>query len=370
MNVNQKTVPQGDFGSFDISGALGILESGRKPVIAVVGDYCLDKYLYIDARLEEPSVETGLPAHQIRRKGLYPGAAGTVAGNLAALGACVRAVGLYGDDGEGFELIRGLEKRRIDTAGMVRSGEIFTSTYIKPIRENDGPPRELSRLDIRNAAPAPPEALEKVKAALREIVPQADAVAVADQFTFQAGSVLGGDIPDLLAGLAEAFPEKFFMVDSRSNAARYRNLLVKCNASELLDLVFRLRNPDAPARVAADGTADRNTEALLDAGAFLARRNARPVLVTRGSLGAILFDGENTPVFIPAVPVTGPIDICGAGDATNAGLAFARALGIPLPESALIAGAVSSITIRQIGVTGTASVGEVARVLRGYCQKA
>ena len=67
--------------------------------------------------------------------------------------------------------------------------------------------------------------------------------------------------------------------------------------------------------------------------------------------------------------MTGPIDICGAGDATNAGLAFAQALGIPLPESALVAGIVSSITIRQIGVTGTASLDEVARVLRGYCQK-
>ena len=369
MNIDQKPVFHADFGSFDVAGALRSLESGRKPVIAVVGDYCLDKYLFIDARLEEPSVETCLPAHQIRRKGLFPGAAGTIAGNLAALGARVRAIGLCGDDGEGFELIRGLEERRIDTAGMVRSGKIFTSTYIKPIREHDGPARELSRLDIRNASPAPQDALEKVKTALRETIPQADAVAVADQFTFQAGSVLGGDIPDLLADLAEAFPEKFFMVDSRSNAARYRNLLIKCNASELLDLVFRLKNPEAPARVAADGTADRNTEALLDAGAFLARRNAKPVFVTRGSLGAILFEGENAPVFIPAVPVTGPIDICGAGDATNAGLTFARALGIPLPESALIAGAVSSITIRQIGVTGTASLGEVARVLRGHCQK-
>ncbi|MBR5414389.1 MAG: hypothetical protein IK105_00450 [Thermoguttaceae bacterium] len=369
MNVDQNPLPRETSYPFDIPGALAALESGRKPVVAVVGDYCLDKYLFIDARLEEPSVETGLAAHQVRRKGLFPGAAGTIAGNLAALGAEVRAVGLCGDDGEGYELLRGLEERRIDARGMVKSAEIFTSTYIKPIFEKDGTARELNRLDIRNASPAPENALEKVKTALRETLPQVDAVAVADQFTFESGSVLGGDLPDLLAELAETYPEKFFMVDSRSNAARYRNLLVKCNAGELLDLVRRLKNPSAPARVAADLSADRNESALLDAGRFLARQSAKPILTTRGSLGAILFDGEKDPVFIPAVPVDGPIDICGAGDATNAGLLFARALGVPLPESALIAGIVSSITIRQIGVTGTASLDEVVRILRGYCQE-
>ena len=354
---------------FDIPMILGTMNSGRCPVIAVVGDYCLDKYLFIDARLEEPSVETGLPAHQVRRKGIFPGAAGTIANNLAALGAEVRAVGLCGDDGEGFELIRALEERHIDTSGMVRDPSLCTSTYIKPIREKEGTARELSRLDIRNGSPAPRAALEQVKEALRQIVPRCAAVVIADQFTFQAGSVLGGDVPDLLAELAAADPKRFFMADSRSNGARYRNVLIKCNASELLDLADRLDRPDAQAVVKADASADRNLDALLDAGGRLARRNGTPVFVTRGAEGAILFEPDSRPVLIPAVPVQPPIDICGAGDATNAGIAFSCALGLPLAESALVASAVSSITIKQIGVTGTASPDEVCAVLRGYCQK-
>ena len=354
---------------FDIPLILDALSSGRHPVIAVVGDYCLDKYLFIDAQLEEPSVETGLPAHQVRRKGIFPGVAGTIANNLAALGAEVRAVGLCGEDGEGFELIRALEERKIDTSGMVRDPSLFTSTYIKPIYEKDGAARELSRLDIRNSAPAPQAALGRVKEALRQIVPECCAVVIADQFTFQAGSVLGGDIPDLLAEMAGADPHRFFMADSRSNGARYRNTLIKCNASELLDLVNRLDHPDAQALVGADASADRNLDALLDAGGRLAHRNGTAVFVTRGAEGAILFEPDSRPVLIPAIPVQSPIDICGAGDATNAGLSFSRALGLPLAESALVASAVSSITIKQIGVTGTASLDEVCGVLRGYCQK-
>ena len=252
---------------------------------------------------------------------------------------------------------------------MVRDPSLFTSTYIKPIREKEGTARELSRLDIRNGSPAPRAALERVKEALRQIVPRCAAVVIADQFTFQAGSVLGGDVPDLLAELAAADPKRFFMADSRSNGARYRNVLIKCNASELLDLADRLDCPDAQAVVKADASADRNLDALLDAGGRLARRNGTPVVVTRGAEGALLFEPDSRPVLIPAVPVQPPIDICGAGDATNAGIAFSRALGLPLAESALVASAVSSITIKQIGVTGTASPDEVCAVLRGYCQK-
>ena len=67
---------------------------------------------------------------------------------------------------------------------------------------------------------------------------------------------------------------------------------------------------------------------------------------------------------IPPNPVEPPIDICGAGDATNAGLAFARALGLNLVDAAYVAGVVSSITIKQIGVTGTASASQVVDALR------
>jgi sugar/nucleoside kinase (ribokinase family) len=97
-------------------------------------------------------------------------------------------------------------------------------------------------------------------------------------------------------------------------------------------------------------------------GEWLAVRNQRPVLVTRGSSGSILIEinGDKTvATAIPAVPVAPPIDICGAGDATNAGFVFAKALGFSLAESAFLAGVVSSITIKQIGVTGTASVKQI-----------
>ncbi|HET6325513.1 MAG TPA: carbohydrate kinase, partial [Planctomycetaceae bacterium] len=55
--------------------------------VAVMGDFFLDKYLEVDPKLAETSVETGKTANQVVEIRTSPGAAGTVVNNLAALGA-------------------------------------------------------------------------------------------------------------------------------------------------------------------------------------------------------------------------------------------------------------------------------------------
>ena len=77
--------------------------------IAVVGDFFLDKYLDVEPAWAEFSLETGKTAHQVAAIRTSPGAAGTVVCNLAALGAgTLHAVGFTGDDGESYDLRKGL----------------------------------------------------------------------------------------------------------------------------------------------------------------------------------------------------------------------------------------------------------------------
>src|SRR2546423_13315912 len=77
--------------------------------IGVVGDLFLDRYLDIDARLTEPSLETGLDAYQVVAVRPHPGAAGTVINNLIALGVKeVNPLAVIGDDGEGYVLLAAL----------------------------------------------------------------------------------------------------------------------------------------------------------------------------------------------------------------------------------------------------------------------
>src|SRR5205814_4733128 len=82
--------------------------------IGVLGDLFLDRYLDLDADLTEPSLETGLSAYQVVRVRSYPGAAGTVINNLAALGVgCIDTIAIIGDDGEGYELRQALRALRV-----------------------------------------------------------------------------------------------------------------------------------------------------------------------------------------------------------------------------------------------------------------
>src|SRR5438445_940456 len=110
-----------------------ILDALPRLSIAVLGDLFLDKYLDLDSRLTETSVETGLDAYQVVGVRCYPGAGGTVLNNLKALGVGrLHTVSVIGSDGEGFELLRTLRERNVDQDGVVVRSDRMTPTYTKP----------------------------------------------------------------------------------------------------------------------------------------------------------------------------------------------------------------------------------------------
>ena len=124
--------------------------------VAVLGDYCLDRYLEIDPSIHEISIETGLPVHHVIRVRAQAGGAGTVVNNLSALGLGeIHAIGFCGEDGEGYELRRALQATRgVQLGGFHASPDVRTFTYCKPILVTPGaPPQELNRLDSRNWKP-------------------------------------------------------------------------------------------------------------------------------------------------------------------------------------------------------------------------
>ena len=63
-----------------------VTERYRELSIAVLGDFCLDRYLEIDPNRAETSIETGLPVYNVVNVRPQPGGAGTIVNNLSALG--------------------------------------------------------------------------------------------------------------------------------------------------------------------------------------------------------------------------------------------------------------------------------------------
>ena len=312
--------------------------------ILVVGDYFLDRYLIIDRRLGEVSLETGLEAHQVIDVRCSPGAAGNVTSNLRALGVQVTALGIIGEDGMGYELLRALRERGVNAGPLMQVADRFTPTYTKPmLREPDGSTHEIERMDIKNRRPVS-EALEaEIVASLQEWIPRVNGVIVADQVPERNCGVITDRVRAALNELAMAHPDKVLAADSRLRVGEFRHLTIKPNAQEALLAVY-------PSQAGAD--ISRTT--IEECGHELYRRNARPVFLTVGADGILVFDQEGM-THVPGIHVDGPIDIVGAGDSTMAGIVSFLCCGATHAEAALVGNLVASITIQQIGTTGTAT---------------
>ncbi len=315
--------------------------------LALVGDFCLDRYLEIDPARAETSLETGRPVHNVVRVRSQPGAAGTILNNLAALGVGgIALAGLCGDDGEGYELRRALAALPgVDAEHFITAEDRRTFTYCKPLLMHPGrPPEELDRLDSKNWSPTPPAIEDRLITSLRALVRAVDAVIVMDQVDVPDTGVVTARARAALGELAAAFPGKLFLADSRRGLAGWPALAFKMNASELAALTGR-----------AAGT----LEEVKATAAGLAARTRRPVFVTlaeRGIVGAV----PGAPAqHVPALPVRGPIDIVGAGDAVTANLAAALAAGATQVEAMELAMAAASTVIHQLGTTGAATVADL-----------
>jgi bifunctional ADP-heptose synthase (sugar kinase/adenylyltransferase) len=316
--------------------------------VGVLGDLFLDRYLDLDAALTEPSLETGLDAYQVVRVRASPGAAGTVINNLVALGVGrVCPVAAVGDDGEGYELGQALRRQKVvDVRGVLTDPDRRTPTYTKPMLCEEGKPsRELNRLDIKNRRPLPPALEEKVLSALDEVWSEADALVVLDQVSEPDCGVVTARVRGRLAELGAGRPGKLILADSRGRIGLFRGVSLKPNRQECL-------------RGASAGE-----DALPQAALELARQAGRPVFCTDGARGTLLVPdpqaGDPRPRWVPAYPVHGPIDVVGAGDSTSAGIVCAVAAGAGLGQAAAFGNLVASITIRQVGTTGTASPEQV-----------
>ncbi len=324
--------------------------------VAVVGDLFLDRYLEVDATLSEPSLETGLDAYQVTRVRSVPGAAGTVVNNLVALGVGrVCPVALIGDDGEGYELRQAVGKMApVDTSRVIGRSDRRTPTYTKPMLHEPGKAaRELNRFDIKNRSIVPADAEEQLLRALADVWPRADAVLVLDQVSEEGCGVVTPRMREALARQAAGDQSKFVLADSRERIGLFRSLSLKPNVRECLRASFGREEGDC-----------------VTAAKDLARRTARTIYCTMGERGILVIDpASDAATVVPACPVDGPVDVVGAGDSTSAGIACAAAAGLTQVHAAAFGALVASVTVGQIGTTGTASPAQVRERWRQVCRR-
>lgn len=320
--------------------------------LLVVGDLFLDKYLMIDPALAEISLETGLEAHQVVEMRTSPGAAGTVMANLAALEVRqVAAVSVVGRDGEAFDLRLALGRHGLGHH-LYEDDTRRTPTYTKPMRlVPGGPAIEMNRLDHKNRTPLPQITEAEVCRQTRQLVASQvgpKAIILADQVEERNCGVITDAFRSEIARLAEQHPETVFFADSRVRIGEFRGCLLKPNLRE------------AALSLDPSGATPINRENAEAAARTLAARNAKPVFLTLGEDGMLVVEGDRA-VHVPGVPVSGPVDPVGAGDSATAGIASALCAGATPIEAAVVGNLVASLTVQQLGTTGTTTRSDVLR---------
>jgi rfaE bifunctional protein kinase chain/domain len=276
-----------------------------------------------------------------------PGAAGTVANNLIALGISrVAVLGAIGDDGHGYELIRALSSGGISAELSVKSSRVGTFTYTKLINAETGE-EDLPRIDYISNRPLPVEVEEQIVRNLEAYIDAFDVVLVSDQAETESGGVITPAVRQSLAKLAITFPEKVVWVDSRVRAEHFRNVIIKPNRAEA-------------------GAACLRQFGVVDFEKLRRHTNAPFVLVTDGGDGVIVVQ-EGRETRVKTRPEPHPVDICGAGDSFSAAAATAFAVTADPLQAARFGNFVASITIMKKG-TGTASPEEVLAAERSWPQ--
>ena len=314
--------------------------------IAIVGDFCLDAYWFIDESKSEISIETGELTMPVRQQKYSLGGAGNVANNLAAMKVKdIRAFGVIGNDPFGVEMIKIMKNAGISTGNMLIQNQNWsTHVYIKPYVGE----KEMSRIDFGNFNVLSGETADLLISNLKDQVNEVDLIIINQQ-------VLSGIHTEyfrkILVEVIGLFPEKIFIADSRNYSDYYTGAYRKMNDTEASRLCRIERAPDEKIPL---------SEVMNSAGRLF-KRYSKPLLITRGSRGSIVVD-ENGTSEIPGLMILSRVDTVGAGDSYLAGAAAALAAGYPLGIAGETGTLVAGVTVQKLFQTGTATPEELLQI--------
>lgn len=319
----------------------------KKCKIGIIGDFCVDIYWHADMTLSELSRETPHYPLPVTAEKASMGAGGNVAANLAALNPeKIYAISLIGDDWRGMLLRSLIRKSGISDEYIIETENRFTNAYCKPMRHGiSATVYEDPRLDFENREPINEKTENKVIEYLRELAKKVDVLCIADQFRY---GIITDKVRDEIISLAKN--GLTVICDSRYNIGKYTDCILKPNEVECWRAVYN-----------NDGFINASEEEFLAAAKALAVKNNARVFCTLGANGSFVTDGKEG-IRIGAKILTGELDICGAGDTSLSAFSLAITTGATMEKAAALAGLASAVTVKKIGMTGTATAEEIEAI--------
>ena len=301
--------------------------------IIVLGDLIAD--VYVTGSISRMSREAPIPIVVEQERNIVLGGAGNVVANIKALGGVPIPVGIVGRDTYGDSILNQLKNR----AFIQRADMWQTTTKTRIISKGSNSKQQLFRLDVHNSSTY--DHTEQTISNLYAAMEQASALIISD---YREGTINNEIIREVNKIALRGYP---VFVDSPRFNEFHRAILLKPNEQELMHY-------DKPAK-----------ETFNEVGTyFVGSTDCKNLLVTRGSVGMVLFRREVIPVNVPAHGTNELTDVTGAGDTVIATFTLATLGGFDPVDAMKIANVAGGLKVKKFG-TAIVDFSELYEELNG-----
>ncbi|MEW6535946.1 MAG: D-glycero-beta-D-manno-heptose-7-phosphate kinase [Candidatus Auribacterota bacterium] len=313
-----------------VDKASSIISCFKNKRILVIGDLMLDEFIW--GSVYRISPEAPVPVVEAKRRSYMPGGAANVARNLRDLGVNVALVGGIGNDHIGAQIIDILEKKSIETNGIIRFKDRPTTLKTRVIGQH----QQIVRIDWEEVQEIEAEYVDGIEAYVRKNLDSIDGIIFED---YGKGILT----QELLSRVLNAVKNTHIITALDPKKGHRLNLegvyIVTPNHAEACDAYGK---PESS-----------GIERLPEIGNGLINMwGVHSVLVTLGEHGMCLFEKGQQSYTISTV-AREVFDVSGAGDTVIASLTAAIVAGATLPEAADFSNYAAGVVV---GKMGTASV--------------
>ena len=304
------------------------------PKILIIGDFALDEMVYGNTERISREAPVLILEHYETKKIL--GAASNAAHNVSTVNfGKVSAIGVYGDDYQGKELLRVLNEKNINTDLMVMDKNRKTTTKTRISGScNQSITQQIVRIDRQTKDDLSFETEQKVIENLKKSINDFDGIILSDYH-------LGALTPNVVKAVVEEAKKhnKIVVADIQKNMEKYKGVTA-----------ITPNQPDCEKQV---GFFIKDDESLKKAGEKLVNElQIQNLLLTRGENGMALFEKNGNEVNFSKIPAYNKkevFDVTGAGDTVVAVYTLGLCAGLK-PEIAMALGNLAaSIVIRYFG---------------------
>jgi D-glycero-beta-D-manno-heptose-7-phosphate kinase len=312
-----------------VSDPTRIIDGFQDKTILVIGDLMVDRYVRSQGR--KLSREAPVPVADFISEELVLGGAANLTNNLVALGAKVRVVGVVGNDEPGKWIQEELEKKAVDTSGIVVNSRP-TSLKTRFILNH----RQYLRIDKESRSDVESHVTKQFLYSMDDLLEDADGVVFSD---YDKGVIT----PELISNVVEECRVQEKKVVAQPKIHHYLDYvgvsMVKSNVREA---------------TVATGVSMVNDASLRNMGHnLMTRLECEGLLLTQSEKGMILFEKKNITSFPPFKGPKPGFSAVGVRDCMTAVLTMSIVGEAPIGEAVLLAGLAAS---QQADTLGTVVV--------------